>query len=313
MRYSIVTCTYNAVQHISKYFENINSINYDDFEVIIIDDCSSDDTYIELTEYATKSSKCVNVLRHTVNGGPGIARNTGLQHISGEKVIFIDVDDDVDKELFRFLDNYSENDIVIFDYYKKYQENVCKQCSTLQLPEGEINDIGKVLLTTNGSVWGKMFDAKVIKENRVTFPEMLKSEDLVFVTTYLSFCRTAYYLRQPLYYYTISSTSLVHRNVENQVKYAYEAIGHIRDLNICEEAKMLFYCREIIYDLTVVYIKIGKKRRFLNDFWDKEPFPQNWRTLKDNFSRIHYLFLCLIEKRCYYTLAVLVKIKNYLS
>ncbi len=313
MKYSIVTCTYNAEQHISKYFENVEAINYNDFEIIVVDDSSSDSTYLKLTEYAEKASKKVRIYRHENNQGPGIARNTGLHHITGSKVVFIDVDDDVDKEIFRFLDVYYEYDIVIYDYYKKYHNNVCKQCSTLRLSDGRIEDMDKVLMNTNGSVWGKMFDAKIIKNNNICFPKILKSEDLVFLTRYLSFCKTVYYLKQPLYYYTISPTSLVHRNVENQVKYAYEAITHIRNLNISDKAKLVFYCREIIYDLTVVYLKLGKNRTYVNEFWSNEQLPQNWQSMKNCFSRVHYLFLLLIEKRCYYTLKMLVRIKNRLS
>lgn len=313
MKYSIVTCTFNAELHLSKYLENIDEIDYDSFEVIVVDDFSKDNTYLRLTEYSQKTLKNVRVYRHTVNQGPGVARNTGLQYVTGKKVVFVDVDDYVDKDLFRFLDNYCNNDIVVFDYYKRFQGGVSKLCSTLTLQEGKVNDIEQVLMTTNGCVWGKLFDTSIIKNNEVFFPHMLKSEDLVFVMTYLSFCKTAYYLKQPLYYYSITPTSLVHRNIENQVKYAYEAIAHIRRLNISETSKMLFFCREIIYDLTIIYIRIGKNRKFLNEFWDKESLPHNWRNLKDCFTRIHYLFLYLIDNRCYYSLRLLIKVKNILS
>ena len=313
MKYSVGTCTYNAEHHLTNYIALISEIDYDDFEIIVVDDCSEDKTYLRLLDFAEKSNKNVRVFKHEANKGPGVARNTGLQYVKGEKIVFIDVDDEIDKDLFRILDNYSDYDIVYFDYYKKYSSKVCNACSTLLMQEGETEDINNILMTTNGSVWGKLFDTSIIKKNKVCFPNMLKSEDLVFLITYLSYCKKAYYLKQPLYYYTISSTSLVHRNIENQVKFAYRAIELINQLTINNDVKLLFYCREIVYDITIIYIRIGKGRKYVKEFWTEERLPHNWQRLKSKLRKSQYIFLYLIDHKCYNMLYFLVKAKSHIS
>lgn len=310
MKYSIVTCTYNASSFLHSYFNIINGINYDDFEVVVVDDASTDDTYANLKEYANKLKKRITVIKHDKNCGPGAARNTALMKATGERVLFLDVDDEIDCDILKMLECYKDYDVVYFDYNKKYSDKVLHRCSALPLNEGEISDVESVLSTTLGCVWGKVFNLEIIKKYSVVFPDLYKSEDLVFLLSYLSHCKNAYYFRQPLYNYRITSNSLVHRNIENQVEYAIRAIGLIRELPISNIVKDLYYCREIVYDLTNIYITLGRNRTFLLRFWNDNPIPNSWSTIKHWFRKEQIVFLTLIRFKCFYLLALLLKIKR---
>jgi len=313
MEYSIVTCTYNASAFLVEYFNVINKINYVDFEVVIVDDASTDNTFELVLEKAKLSENKIKAFQHRDNLGPGAARNTALKNVSGKRIVFLDVDDELDSNLFRILDNYNGYDIIYYDYNKKYSEKNLKRCASLLLPEGEIDDIVRVMSTTTGSVWGKVFNYELIKKYSIRFPEMYKSEDLVFLLTYLSRCQNAYYLSIPLYNYTITATSLVHRNIESQVECAKMAIEMINNLPISSSVKDLYFCREIVYDLTNIYLTLNRSKRYLYKFWEDNPIPQSLKTIKNSLRKSQYYTLLMIRHRNYYLLKYMIKIKNIVN
>lgn len=310
MNYTLITCTYNASSFLQAYFKVIDSINYEDFEVIIVDDASTDNTYELLLEYTRNSGKHISVFKHQVNKGPGVARNTALQRAIGERILFLDVDDEVDSDILKMSENYKGYDILYFDYNKKYSDDVLHRCSALPLTEGKITDVEFVLATTLGCVWGKVFELSLIKRYSIVFPDLYKSEDLVFLLSYLAHCKNAYYLRQPLYNYRITPNSLVHRNIDNQVDFAFRALDIIRNLPISNDIIDLYYCKEIVYDLSNVYITLGKDRHFLFDFWNANPIPNSWRRIKHLIRKEQLLFLTLIRYKCFHLLNLLVKTKR---
>ena len=119
-KYSIVTPMYNSFSLMKRYFASLCQQTYKNFEVIIIDDCSSDDSYEELCKYAEVSPLTIRVFKTEKNGGPGIARNIGMDAARGEWITFIDNDDWVDTHLFEKIEDVIrtiEVNSVIYDYY----------------------------------------------------------------------------------------------------------------------------------------------------------------------------------------------------
>lgn len=88
---SVVAIFYNSAPYVSKCVDSIlRQTGEFDLELIAVDDCSSDDTYVILTSYADTRLK---IIRHEKNAGISAARNTGLKHITGNAFYFIDGDD----------------------------------------------------------------------------------------------------------------------------------------------------------------------------------------------------------------------------
>ncbi|PHI34875.1 glycosyl transferase family 2 [Pseudoalteromonas sp. GCY] len=92
LKVSIITATYNSQEYISKTYESIKKQTYKDWEWIVTDDCSSDDTYSILSSIADNDIR-VKLFVNKVNSGAAIARNNSLDFASGEFVAFIDSDD----------------------------------------------------------------------------------------------------------------------------------------------------------------------------------------------------------------------------
>lgn len=89
---SIITPTYNSIHFIEETINSIISQNYEDWELIITDDCSTDGTWDLLKEYAVKDSR-IKIYQLESNSGAGIARNNSIKKASGRFIAFCDSDD----------------------------------------------------------------------------------------------------------------------------------------------------------------------------------------------------------------------------
>ena len=102
-KYSLIIPVYNAERFIQRSFTSILEQQYDDLEVIYINDGSTDKS-LNVIEDIVKKNDNVKVYTQ-INSGPGIARNTGIKNANGEFVIFMDVDDKLNLQYFDTLEN----------------------------------------------------------------------------------------------------------------------------------------------------------------------------------------------------------------
>lgn len=116
-RISVVIPAFNAENYIKDSIESIISQPYKDWELIVVDDGSSDNTVSIVGKYCEKNSSIRLIVQE--NLGAGVARNNGLEKASGEYVLFLDADDLLDKNSFFVIDNNlkSNADVLIFDGY----------------------------------------------------------------------------------------------------------------------------------------------------------------------------------------------------
>ncbi|PWX16163.1 hypothetical protein CYK66_10230 [Clostridium perfringens] len=97
LKYSIITPMYNSFNYMKRFFESFENQTMKNFEIIIIDDCSSDGSYQKLLEFIKTIKLNIKVLKTSKNSGPGNARNMGIKAAKGEWITFVDNDDWVDK------------------------------------------------------------------------------------------------------------------------------------------------------------------------------------------------------------------------
>lgn len=179
---SIIIPVYNAERHIRKTIDSIIAQDYPHWELVLVDDGSTDASGSICDEYATKDDR-IRVF-HQKNEGVSVARNLALDEITGEYVTFIDADDWIELEyLSHFIRfPYSDDQIVYQGYYMDYVGDVAKK-STSELPER-----GRVLHL--GAILGKMFATPIIKTHGIRFNEQLHlHEDHVFYYEYLKYAR----------------------------------------------------------------------------------------------------------------------------
>ena len=94
---SIIVPIYNGENYISSFFNCISSQKYQNYEVLFIDDGSSDNTF-DLCQKLTCRDQRIKIFRKK-NGGPSSARNYGITHAEGEYLVFFDIDDEFSEDI----------------------------------------------------------------------------------------------------------------------------------------------------------------------------------------------------------------------
>lgn len=214
---SVIIPVYNAEATLKKCVDSVLMQQYADFEVILVDDGSKDGSFQICEEYAREDSR-VTVI-HKENGGVSSARNAALEIAKGERILFLDADDYLDKSFFNGVKESTE-DLLIrgVSFYNK--QGICFSACTLNrmqpihsLAEFVSEYVGSPLL--RGPV-AKFFLRCLIVDIR--FPEDMKvGEDSYFVQCYLARCNSYKFLYDACYKCVISGDS-------DNIKYACSVV-----------------------------------------------------------------------------------------
>ena len=188
---SVIVPVYNTEKYLDRCIQSILAQTYTDFELLLIDDGSTDLSGEICDKYAEQDSR-VKVF-HKENGGVSSARNLGLDKANGDWVTFVDADDWVPT---LYLNNLSDNtnsaDFVVSIVGEN--DNISYQGSIIK--KLEANLIGDYIeaatnFLTWSSPWAKIYKRTILEEKNIRFDERLFSgEDLVFVLEYMCIVRS---------------------------------------------------------------------------------------------------------------------------
>lgn len=223
---SVIVPVYNVGKYVGKCLESILNQTYNNYEIIIVDDGSTDNSLKICEQWANKSSR-INII-HKENEGLGFARNTGLQYASGDYVLFVDSDDFISPYMIEKLHQSikkTKSDTAYCGLNRYFDENHIihypPKCGEIIYSENEIID--KVLLEMIGttpnekedmnmevSVWHSLYSMKIIREHNVLFPSerVFMSEDISFHIDYLKHSKRTCFINDCLYYYRLNQNSL---------------------------------------------------------------------------------------------------------
>ena len=198
VKVTVIIPIYNACDYIRPALDSVLDQTFSEFEIICVDDGSTDRSLDIIKEYQKRDGR-VRIVTET-NAGPGLARNNGLRRARGEYVVFLDADDFFEPTLIE--DMYTEAkekdlDIVIAEYdiynSKKAMFRANAESSHGSIYEGgrvtSKNEYPNVILQSNtGSAWNKMFRKSFLSEKQITFLEEVKMfEDVYFTVCALAF------------------------------------------------------------------------------------------------------------------------------
>lgn len=199
---SVIVPVYKVEQYIHRCLDSILSQSFTDFELILVDDGSSDNCGKICDEYASKDSR-VKVI-HKENGGVSSARNIGLNNAKGEWITFIDADDYVEQGFLTIPNDTSED--LLVQNYKVLKETKCYNhtfdCSVIQFSQIKVFINERLVELIYRVPWGKFFKRTIIVENGLSFTEGVKiGEDTIFVLDYLYHVSSIRYLSNSNYVY----------------------------------------------------------------------------------------------------------------
>lgn len=249
VKISVVVPVYNAESVIERCVDSIISNNYDNLEVILVEDCSKDNS-LEKCKKLSKKYNCVRYVNNEVNMGVSYTRNRGIYEATGDYTMFVDSDDWIDKEYINsFIDVLNKNPMALpicgyVNHDEKYNgrtdnvvwSNIKKNVSVKLKPELKtIYD--RTLLQ---QLWNKAFITKIIQDNKLKFDESISiGEDLRFILEYIkvSKIQDVVFINKPLYHYMRDQDgSLMYKvgleSVEEPLKNLrslYELIGYSKN------------------------------------------------------------------------------------
>lgn len=283
---SVIVPVYNSEKYIRRCVDSILSQTYLDFELLIINDGSTDRTREICDEYAVKDCR-VRVF-HKNNGGVSYARNIGLDNAKGEWVTFVDSDDWVSNSyLYNLLSHIDSVDLVIsyaeivYSTGKRRKENYGSKI---------ITDKYDVLFVENDlnwhtSPWSKLFKTNLC-ENLRFIEGMHIGEDLAFLYTYMLNCDKVYVSSDTDYFYYVENQDSLTKRVNhlNEELLSYHNVNQVIGKLIKSKGITSPKALSKLGWITAYYV-----RRVLNSlYYDGEK-----RTLS---SRIKYIKTLDLEK-----------------
>ena len=201
-----VVSVYNVGQYLPKCVDSLLGQTCQDFEIIIVDDGSTDGSDKVCDEQAKRSDK-ISVF-HKPNGGLSSARNFGIGKARGEWIIFPDPDDWVAPDYLQGLIDIREKhhaDLSVCGHYC-YGRGRSEMWNPSARETVMDQEEALVYLMKPGSfcgyAWNKLYSMQVIREHGLLFDEeLLMVQDLHFAYRYFQYCRKIAYDPRPLYYY----------------------------------------------------------------------------------------------------------------
>lgn len=271
---SFVVPVYNVEKYLPRCINSICSQTYRDFELILVDDGSTDNCPVICDEFAGKDRRITVI--HKSNGGLVSARKAGLAIAQGQYVSCIDSDDWIEQDMLqKLLDIKTDADIIAFAGYEECEGYQGVKRNTL--PEGsyktkeQLEKLYKKMLMNgnffeNGistSIWNKLFKRKLLEKCQMNVSDVISyGEDTVCVYSCILAADSIYVTNMLLYHYQMRQGSIVRgaKISEGNFKYLYQTCKSMFDTHPqkdCLNVQLRYYMWHAL--LLKAYEKIDGK------------------------------------------------------
>lgn len=196
---SVIVPMYNAEKYIAECLYNLLAQTFKRFEVIVVDDCSTDDSVKIVEEYAPSFNGQLTLTKTEIHSGNICTlRNVGLSLASGDYIYFVDAEDFLDNSAletlyraakenhadivytsrYRLISDHDESSLIRDKISKNLRKNGIKEKKTLtaDAPNELLQDV--LLNNQHCAAWTKFVRRKLLTENEITFPEVFGGEEL---------------------------------------------------------------------------------------------------------------------------------------
>lgn len=312
---SIIVPIYNVKDYLGRCIDSLLSQTYENIEILLVDDCSSDGSAAVAAEYAGKApNKCIFIQR-SQNGGLSAARNTGLKSLTGEWVTFVDSDDWVDSDYIEVLLNTALSDgadIVMSCFYHSYPSGIDQFVS----PVGDMTTGSshcEKIAHSDSCACTRLFKASLFKDNGIIFPEDIwRSEDIATVIPMLTKTSKISIVKKAMYHYFQRSSSLSNTNYRGvDVSFFPKTVNRMIELSSSGFEPELEYraINELMYGMNMIMLRAGYKRSELKENVDDfaARFPE-WRTNKyyHDIPLAKRIFIKFADRKMYLALKLLI-------
>ena len=303
--FSIIVPVYNVEAYVDECVMSIVTQDYDSFEVILIDDGSSDESPSICDNWANRDLR-IKVI-HKVNGGLSDARNTGIDAASGDFVWFVDSDDSIADGILRkvadCISNYPEVDVI--------STNIITYVDGSEKPhDDELADHTRTIVVANSSYVLNHYPVLpsvrffirrcLLQNNNLRFIKGVLHEDIPFCHMLMGLCKIIVRVPEISYYYRLRSGSITSTS---QIRSCYSLIESHKQIKKFIESEVAENDKVWLWELTYdyfyeVFLRIypfdGKKEYCdfmkIHGHYVKEEFWKLRHYLKGKRLMLLYLF-----------------------
>lgn len=310
---SIIVPVYNAEKYLKKCVDSILSQTFRNFELILVDDGSTDNSLNLCNNYKKKDHRIEVV--HKKNGGPCSARNFGLEIAKGKYIYFVDSDDYIERKLLektiKIMDA-QKGDWCCFGMVKedvegKLLENIAFKPLSMDIKNetDRMRFLLKYLLNyrTGWEQCNHIFCGDIIREHHLRFSEerIVLGEDLLFAISYWLYAKKCIVIEDLLYHYVQHEDSLMwhskHRNVLPEIqrlaKNAYDAVVKSGNEKIRNDFILIYYhllewhARPYVADYGAEWVKNEINKLDFPPYLEKDFFenPEIYRNMLEKYGR----------------------------
>lgn len=217
---SVICPVYNVEKYLPKCIESILSQTYENLEVILADDGSTDNSGKICDEYAEKNGRIMVI--HKENGGLSDARNAGIDAANGAYIFFVDADDyiqndTIEKLYNRIIKDGSDMAICNFKYVDENYSDIPEK--NIKTPiNDELLSTRECLMKLGGFkhwyyavAWNKLYKRELFKDIR--FPKGKSHEDEFVAHYIIGKCGSVSCVKEPLYYYVQRTGSIMAESI----------------------------------------------------------------------------------------------------
>ena len=305
---SIIMPVYNCEKYLYETLDCIQNQTLKDFEILCIDDESTDGSYDILKEYADMDSRFKIFKQKHSNAGA--ARNLGIEKAIGEYLLFLDSDDWFDKNLCKKAYRKAKThnaDIVIFGH--KTYDSVKKKIVSKNNPKDKVGFINKVFTPiklrdklfqiTSPCPWTKLYRRKFVINNELEYHSTPNSNDVYFTRTAFVNADRIVAMKDQLVTYRYNSSSSIQGKKDSNPLAIYEELKQIKDYlvennlyEIYEYTLKISFMEEMVWNYKTV--KSNEAREIIMNKVKEEGkkfFDVEHSTYKDDgFLKVYYRF-----------------------
>ncbi len=340
---SIIVPVYNVETYLPECLNSLVNQTYSNIEIICVNDGSTDNSLEVLQKYAQKDNRIIIIEQK--NQGLSAARNTGLSHVHGKYLMFVDSDDWVEKNtcecaieavykynselvLWSYTSEFNAqsknklmpwDDNIFFDN-KQVKEKLHKRLCGLNGEELKTPEYANIIETA----WGKLYLSKIVLENRIQFidTKIIGTEDALFNLYVFGHVKSAVYLRKCLNHYRkTNETSLTSKYRPDLYKQWQTLFGmmakYIKENQLSQKYMDALYNRIALsilgLGLNIMDSDYGtvKKIKMIHEIIASDRYQKAYRKLNYRYFPIHWkIFYKCAKFKCASGVYILLRVIN---
>lgn len=211
IKISVIVPVYNTEKYLRKCLDSIVFQDNKNYEIIAINDGSTDNSESILKEYQKKYNSIFKYFSKK-NGGLSSARNYGIKKATGDYLLFVDSDDYIEKNTINHLINIiDDQDIIVFNINSVNNDTICR----VNTFNSNIDDLKKRYLVSIPSACNKLVKKDLLIKNNLYFTEGIFYEDLMLMPKLVKYTNKIFFDESFLYNYVVRSGSITNNKKFN--------------------------------------------------------------------------------------------------